>query len=74
MKSEQEFLYAISAITLEIKTQFPDMSQYLGSPPLPDHTNPAITISTLRDYYASLAQFMLYYKRYHLQKTQSTKN
>ena len=56
MKTENELYAAILKITMKIKIQFPELSNYILEMPvtIPNVENPEINCDVLQDYYNSL--------------------
>lgn len=56
MQTEKELYAAILKITMKIKIQFPELSQYILEMPLtiPNVENPKINYNVLQEYYDSL--------------------
>ena len=56
MKTENELYAAILKITMKIKIQFPELSNYILEMPvtIPNVANPEINCTVLQDYYNSL--------------------
>jgi len=64
---EKELNAEIMAITLAIKSQFPELSKYIDEMPLnlPETDDYEIKLKDLRDYHDSLAAMLAKYKAEH---------
>ena len=66
MKNEKELYTAILKITMQIKTQFPELSLYLEEMPvtIPNVKNPVVNRSILQEYYDSMSILLKDYIEY----------
>ena len=66
MKTEKELYTAILKITMQIKTQFPELSLYLEEMPvtIPNVKNPVVNRSILQEYYDSMSILLKDYIEY----------
>ncbi|WP_274474985.1 hypothetical protein [Mangrovimonas aestuarii] len=67
MVPTQELLSKISALTLDIETNYPDLYKYLDENPvtIPSKLNPAVDEGSLERYLQSLEDLLMKYKKDH---------
>lgn len=66
MKTEKELYTAILKITMQIKTQYPELSLYLEEMPvtIPNVKNPIVNRNVLQEYYDSMSILLKDYIEY----------
>ncbi len=67
MKTKKEILEAISQLTFEIETHYPELYRFMDESPetIPSQEHPNLDTSVLRNYWEGLKRMLKEYKKTH---------